>query len=151
MAIRLMLDRLAVEYVAKTSYGYRGALDRLSVELADVRDEANQTLSDDQRAYPLLQLAQFHGWSPDRLLQLENNRWRELLSAIEVFSPFERRRVLLSRYRTTFRADGARCCIGARAAQPLQSPAKPKLQVMTCIDAREESFRRHLEEVDPRS
>ena len=148
MAIRLMLDRLALEHVAKTSYGYRGSLDQLADELADVRTEANQTLSDDQRAYPLLQLAQFHGWSPDQLLRLENNRWRELLSAIENFSPFERRRIFYLATERRF-ARMALDAVAVRAAQPLQSPAKPKLQVMTCIDAREESFRRHLEEVDP--
>ncbi len=148
MAIRLILDRLALEHVAKTSYGFRGSLDCLSDELVDFQTEANQTLSDDQRAYPLLQLAQLHGWSPDQLLQLENNRWRELLSAIETFSPFERRRVFYLATERRF-ARMALDAVAVRAAQPLKSPAKPKLQVMTCIDAREESFRRHLEEVDP--
>ncbi len=148
LAIRLILDRLALDHVARTSYGYRGSLDRLSDELADITTESSQTLSDDQRAYPILQLAQLHGWSPDQLLQLENNRWRELLSAIESFSPFERRRVFYLATERKF-ARMALDAVAVRAAQPLKSPARPKLQVMTCIDAREESFRRHLEEVDP--
>ncbi len=148
MAVRLLLDRLAVEHLARTKLGYRGPLEQLTRVLPAANVTTDCAVSDEQRAYPILQLAQFHGWSPEQLVQLDHAGWKELLTSIEDFGPFERRRVFYLATERRF-ARMALDALSIRAAQPLRQPQQPQLQVMTCIDAREESFRRHLEEVNP--
>jgi uncharacterized protein YbcC (UPF0753/DUF2309 family) len=147
LAVRLILDRLALQYLANETLQFGGPL-------SELRDELQRRLtprlpaSTEQRAFLLFQLAQLHGWSPRQLAGLSRDQWSELIDEIDAFSGHERRRI----YQAAFELRLARQALDAiaiRAAQPRQKPEHPQLQVVCCIDAREESFRRHLEEVSP--
>jgi uncharacterized protein YbcC (UPF0753/DUF2309 family) len=142
LAVRLLLDRFALEEAARDSLGYRGPLNRLREELQ--RRLPSRTVSDaDQRAFLVFQLAQVLGWSPDRLHRRTAAQWSELIGEIENFTEIERRRVLHMAYEKRLREQS----LDALTLHPRRRLAvQPSLQVVTCLDEREESFRRHLEE-----
>jgi len=148
LAARLLIERFALVWISRSTLGYHDSLDRLYPFLASQTSTGHTNESIEQRSYPILQLAQLHGWSPQRLVGLSKAQWGELVSAVETFSSFERRRVFhlaFERHLTQHTLDA----ISIRASLPHRKPVVAKLQVITCIDAREESFRRHLEEIEP--
>ena len=148
LAVRLILERLALSWVARTECGYSGPLSNLLSFLETKKPTPHTSDSNEQRAYPILQLAQLHGWSPQKLAELSSKHWGELVHATESFSAFERRRV----FHLAFERKLVHQCLDAisiRSRLPISKPESPTLQVFTCIDAREESFRRHLEETAP--
>jgi uncharacterized protein len=146
LAVRLILDRLALSYWASEPIQEAGSLGTLREYLTTLI-EFRPEVSEEQQAYILFQLAQLLGWSPQRLAQLEMHDWWELSHELSRFSSHERRRTfhLAFESRVIYQALDA---ISNRIQFPPIRPPRPKLQVITCIDAREESFRRHLEEVD---
>lgn len=148
LAIRLILDRLAVIEVARESLAYRGPLSDLRELLRRSLPVGNGVSSDEQRAFLILQLAQIHGWCPRTLAEMSPAAWSELMQEVDVFSDFERRRVFHFAFERQL-AKRALDAVHLRVSQPPTKPEAPQLQIVTCIDAREESFRRHLEEVAP--
>jgi len=112
---------------------------------------AANALSDEQRAYPLFQLAQVRGWSPLELEQLNIHEWSRLIGEVEAFPDLERRRIFQLAYERHYRerALGAISAHQATVALATQATVTPSFQVITCIDDREESLRRHLEELEP--
>jgi uncharacterized protein YbcC (UPF0753/DUF2309 family) len=145
LAVRLLLERFALTCAAEDSLGYGGPL-------MSFRDELRQKLalptkpSEEQRAFVVFQLAQVLGWSPDQLHRMTAAQWSELVREIEEFNGIERRRVLHLAYEKRFR-EQALDALALHVRHP--GPARPRFQVVTCLDEREESFRRHLEEATP--
>jgi uncharacterized protein len=145
LAVRLLLERFALAQVAEESLSYTGPLKLLGEELRR-RLPPRPKPSDEQRAFVVFQLAQVLGWSPDQLYHRSAEQWSELVREIEEFSGIERRRVLHMAYEKRLREQA----LDALVLHPRQpAPALPRFQVITCLDEREESFRRHLEEVAP--
>lgn len=147
VAVRLLLDRLAAAHAAEAELGYAGPLAQLRVAL---RPPPAPPLGAAHRAFPIFQLAQVLGWAPLDLSRLTPGEWALLVSEVEAFGDIERRRVFHLAYERRFRVQTLdalilhrRCEAGAKPAAP------PRFQVVTCLDEREESFRRHLEEVAP--
>lgn len=145
LAVRLILDRIAVSYGARTSLGYTGPLAVLRSHLK-AQLSRQPEVSAEQQAYIVFQLAQLCEWSPQRMASLTKLDWTDLSTELLRFSSHERRRI----YQTAFERqllNRSLDAISLRASQPPVRPAAPRLQVVCCIDAREESFRRHLEEL----
>ncbi len=75
-----------------------------------------------------------------------------MVAELSAFSSLERRRILHLAYERKYRQEALDAITAHskkwKSARD-QSSAIPKFQVITCIDDREESFRRHLEEVEP--
>jgi uncharacterized protein YbcC (UPF0753/DUF2309 family) len=147
LAVRLLLDRLALAHVGRDALGYTGPLSGL-------RDAARRCLqpawppSVEQRAFLVFQVAQVLGLSPDILYRLDRREWEELLEEMETFSGVERRRVFHLAYERRFTQQS----LDAVALHAPHRPARtgpPRFQAVFCLDEREESIRRHLEEVAP--
>jgi uncharacterized protein YbcC (UPF0753/DUF2309 family) len=147
LAVRLVLDRLALAYTAREAFGFTGPLSTLRDELGR-RVCPPRPPSVEQRAFLVFQLAQVLGWAPEDLHRLGEADWSSLLQEIEAFSTVERRRVFHLAYERRFytRALDA-LALHARNAQEV--PGVPRFQAMFCIDEREESMRRHVEELVP--
>lgn len=153
LAVRLVLDRLAVTHVAHTAMGYQGELRNLRAAAArKLKRHAASRL--EQRAFQVFQLAQLCGWSPESLYRLDRRQWSTLIDEIKSFSRLERRRILHLAFERRYRLQSLDAVIhhskhvrSGRAAN--MDPPGPEFQVICCIDEREESFRRHVEEVAP--
>lgn len=144
MAVRLLLERLALSNAAKESLGFTGSLVELQEELrARLKPWAPPSI--EERAFPVFQLAQVLPWTPDELYRLSAASWQHLLREIESFDNFERRRVFHLAFERRFHTQ----TLDAFALHARRKPKEPRLQAITCLDEREESFRRHLEEVAP--
>lgn len=145
LAVRLLLERFALAQAAEESLGYVGTLASLREELRRRLPPPAQA-SEEQRAFVIFQLAQVLGWPPDELHRRTAAQWSELVREIEAFTGVERRRILHAAYEKRFREQALDALV-LHARQP--APAPPRFQVITCLDEREESFRRHLEETAP--
>lgn len=146
LAVRLLLDRLATEAVARKELGHDGTMAEIK-HLARVRGTVHELHGVEQRAFVVFQLAQMLGWTPAALYSLSKEQWRSLIHEIESFSSIERRRVYHQAYERHFYVQALDAMIH-RSRSPVTRPA-PTVQWICCIDDREESIRRHLEEIDP--
>ena len=149
-AVRLCLDRLAAAYVARQQLQL--------TELSQLRDRAQQqiknspSVSGDGIAFSVFELAQFRRWLPHQLMSLGGVQWRELVDELRAFPSIERRRILHAAYERKYRVAAFDAIIqhaGRQTPNAEPRPTVPDFQVVTCIDDREESFRRHLEEIHP--
>ncbi|WP_231936531.1 DUF2309 domain-containing protein [Bythopirellula polymerisocia] len=157
LAVRLILDRLAVTHVAREGIGYQGDLRGVRAAVTEHAQSCNVP-SVDQRSFLIFQLAQLLGWSPETLYQLHVDNWSIVLREVEEFSSVKRRSIYHRAYERRYRLQALDAMLVH--AQRLVPQAKltqfagsdtPAFQFITCIDDREESFRRHLEEVAPQS
>ncbi len=147
LAVRLLLERFALAHTAREALGYAGPLSGLRNAVRD-RVEPPEPPGAEQRAFPVFHLAQVLGWSPDELDHLTAVEWAALVGEIEAFSGLERRRV----FHLAFERQFAGQCLDAVALHTGRAPAPPRpprFQAIFCIDEREESIRRHLEELAP--
>lgn len=154
LAVRLVLERVVLQNLAREHCGFRGPLSDLRPLLEGLA-RRHQTTSDDQLTFELFQLAQVIGWRPSQLAGMSPMEWTLLIRELESFSGIQRRRVYHLAFERGYRMqaldavaihDGrVRAAGGERPA----NVARPAFQLVCCIDDREESFRRHLEEVAP--
>lgn len=160
VAVRLLLERAALEFLARESFNYDAPLDRLREFLLHRLPPA-KPVGADRRAFPVFQLAQLLGWSPSVLCRLHEVAWNMIFREVEAFSGIERRRIFHRAFERRYRiqtldaiaAHSRRSSVLADFQQGAQAsenePERPRFQIVTCIDEREESFRRHLEEIVP--
>lgn len=147
LAVRLILERLAVRHVATEAARFDGPLDKLRGRLA-AENAPRETLTPDARAFQVFQLAQVMGWSPRQLFHLAKADWAALLHEIEAFPEIDRRRLFHEALERNYRVQTLDA-IAVQARQPSDRVPQPRFQVTCCLDEREESFRRHLEEITP--
>ncbi|MBX6311501.1 MAG: DUF2309 domain-containing protein [Isosphaeraceae bacterium] len=159
LAVRLILERLALCHVAREELS-------TPVDLRELRPLLRRRIphaprvSVEQRAYLVFQLAQVREWSLSDLHRLSKAEWSRLVQEIESFGSLERRRIYHLAYERHYRNQALDAlAIRSRKAEEVRewSPPgasldprpSPSFQIVCCLDEREESFRRHLEEVDP--
>jgi uncharacterized protein len=147
LAVRLLLDRHALAHTAREALGYTGPLAGLRESLWAAA-AAPWPPSVEQRAFPIFQLAQVVGLSPDVLHRLSRAEWSRVMEEIESFGGQERRRIFHLAYERRFYTQTLDA-IALHALRPAKPPRAPRFQVVCCIDEREESFRRHIEELAP--
>ena len=147
VAVRLLLDRWATVHVARTALGFDGPLHEVR-EAAWRRVDAPKPPSVEQRAFLVFELAQVLAWTPEELSRLSRSEWETLLKEIETFNRLERRRIFHLAYERRFYTQTLDA-VALHAPDPAPTPAQPRFQAMFCIDEREESLRRHVEELAP--
>lgn len=147
LAIRLVLERWALAYCARNAINFNGSLQGLRGELRN-RLGAPKLPSVEQRAFQVFQLAQVLDWTPEELSRLSKQDWSRLLEEIETFSGLERRAIFHQAYERRFNTQTLDA-IALHAPNPAPTPRQPRFQAMFCIDEREESLRRHVEELAP--
>lgn len=146
LAVRLILERLALTH----------GLEQVQSDttLKDLRKTLGTNLSKlslysvEQRAFMIFQLAQVLCWTPAALCRLEPHDWNELIHEIETFTSMERRRIFHQAFERHLRVQ----TLDALSIHTNKTPTRvesPRFQAVFCIDTREESFRRHLEEIAP--
>lgn len=150
LAVRLLLERFALDFVARRSLdGYNGELASLRSRDASATDPACAHHHNvDVRAFVVFQIAQYLGWLPRDLYRLSHSQWALLVGEIEAFDNFERRRIYQQAYERRYRI-AALDAIAISSSQSIDRPQNVRFQAVFCLDEREESFRRHLEEAAP--
>ncbi|MBX3125699.1 MAG: DUF2309 domain-containing protein [Polyangiaceae bacterium] len=96
-------------------------------------------------AFTLYALARAAGVTASRLAALDDDGCVRLGRFITRFDEVVARRVFQRAYERRYRIE----VLDALAAHPPFAPPPPRFQLVFCIDEREESIRRHLEEVAP--
>lgn len=155
LAIRLILDEAACDHVAAENNILSVPSDhRAGLSRTDDHSVADQDL---QVAFDVFQWAQLMGWSPSLLRSLSN--FDALIEEIESFDSIARRRLFQEAYERHYQhgildaiAHGSRVRDGVQNASKIDTDLNSNIsfQFCCCIDDREESFRRHLEEIDPK-
>src|SRR5947209_5731745 len=74
--------------------------------------------------------------------------WTRLVGEVEAFSNLDRRRLFHLAYERGFYVR-ALDAIALHSAGPSPTPDRPRIQAVFCIDEREESIRRYIEELAP--
>lgn len=140
LAVRLTYERCAVRFAAEQVGPGARPLGALldAVPPAEARDARAD-------AYVLFHLFQLLGVRPARARSMGKSGARALLDEVVTFGDRARRRVWQEAYERRYMREVS----GAIASHPPSPPFEPRFQVITCLDEREESFRRHIEEVDP--
>ena len=142
LAVRLLLIRLASESLGPRPLPAEG-------EDLPAEGEGDPQAEDlRQQAFMLFELGQLLQWTPQTLEGLTPAKWRALLNELDAFSDHQRRRIFQAALERGL-AKMALRTFSVRARSAAVRPKSPWLQLVFCIDAREESLRRHIEELDP--
>jgi uncharacterized protein len=148
LAVRSLLECLANEYVTSVELNLKSPLNTLREQLANYLPHCEAIDNAEQRTFTLFELSQILGWTPEQLSSLTQEQWSAIVLEIEKFSNMERRRIFHLAFERRFRVQ-ALDAIHLHVNKPVQRIANPKFQAVFCIDTREESLRRHIEEIDP--
>ena len=140
IAVRLLLDRAAIAHVAQENLGYAGHLPDLRSWLGG-RQATAESPNVELRVYEVFQAARALDLAPESV-------GLTLARAALDFTGLKRRWIFLSAYERNFRLRTLDA-LAHRVRHPAAPLQSTQFQVLTCLDEREESFRRHLEEVAP--
>ena len=144
LAVRLLFERAALDEAAR-QLSFSGPLSELRDWLRDRLPVAAPPTAL-ERAWPLFHIAQLCGLDPSIVEQWTPRHVTELESELRQLDGVRRRRILHQAFERAIRH---RLYDALMHHTPQGPPAPPAFQAIFCLDEREESFRRHLEEVEP--
>ncbi|HSC27834.1 MAG TPA: DUF2309 domain-containing protein [Vicinamibacterales bacterium] len=144
LAVRLLFERAALDEAAR-QLGFRGPLSELRAWLRN-HLPAPPAPTALERAWPLFHVAQLCGLDASMVDQWTARHVAELESELRELDAVRQRRILHQAFERAIRH---RLYDALVHHAPRALPGRPAFQAVFCIDEREESFRRHLEEVEP--
>lgn len=138
LAVRLTLSRVASR---------RGAAEAIPEE-NPLKTREKRRLSRTARIYDAARVLRLSAGEVNHLSEVE---WVAFVSEVKAFNGLERRRILHLAYERAHEREILRGLASHRKYRGLfDQPERPPAQVFFCLDEREESMRRALEEADPR-
>ena len=143
LAVRLLFERAALDQAAR-QLSFAGPLSQLRPWLRQqLRPPAPKSAL--ERAWPLFHVAQLRGLDASIVEQWTPRHVAEVERELEELDGVRRRRILHQAFE---RAVRHRLYDALLQHEPRELPERPAFQAIFCLDEREESFRRHLEEVE---
>ncbi|MBO0912477.1 MAG: DUF2309 family protein, partial [Acidobacteria bacterium] len=137
LAVRLTMSRVAAR---------RGAAEAIGEE-SPLKTEERRRLSRTARVYDAARVLRLSG---EEVETLSESEWMAFSSEVKAFNGLERRRILHLAYERAHEREILRGLAGHRKYRGLfDRPQRPQAQVFFCLDEREESMRRALEEAHP--
>ncbi|HVH29917.1 MAG TPA: DUF2309 domain-containing protein [Vicinamibacterales bacterium] len=144
LAVRLLFERAALDQAAR-QLSFDGPLSELRPWLRH-RLRVRPVLAASERAWPLFHVAQLCGLDASIVEQWTPRHVTELEAELRQLDGVRRRRILHQAFERAIRH---RLYDALTHHAPQRPPEPPTFQAVFCLDEREESFRRHLEEVEP--
>ena len=151
LAVRFILEELAARYYEEfphqlPDFGASSeSFELMRPGLADVEDEATRIRT---TAYHLFHAFQLLPCSGSELLALAANERSDLVALVCEFDSPERLRVWHRAYEWNLYSRTAAAIVSLHEGKEQRRVREPVCQVVCCIDDREESFRRYLEEIN---
>lgn len=145
LAVRLLVVRAALGYAAE-KFGVARSVPALRALIQErARNQDREDTAD--RAWLLFHAASLLGFAPETLDDLSSAEATRLDTEVRALDSNTRRRLFHLAYERRLRHHFYDALL---QHTPEPAPDKPCFQALFCIDEREESLRRHLEEVEPR-
>lgn len=145
LAVHLTYERQAIRYFAERGLGYRGAIASLAKKYPTVPTNRRDP-GDHDGPHRLFLVALRAGLSAALLQECTPTDGAKVLDLLDQFTPIERRRFLHEAYERRYRHQILSALATMRPDVKLKAKASTRFQAVFCIDDREESLRRHLEE-----
>ena len=146
LAVRLLFERAALDHAAR-QVAFDGTMQELRPWLRE-RVTQPRSPSTIERAWPLFHVAQLRGLDASIVQQWSAADVETLEAELSELDSTRRRRILHQAFERAIRY---RLYDALTQFTPRPRPEQPPFQAVFCLDEREESFRRHLEEVEPAS
>jgi uncharacterized protein YbcC (UPF0753/DUF2309 family) len=145
-----LMDFLAVRLTMSRIASRMGAAETLAEE-SPLKTQERRRLSRAARVYDAARVVRL---SADEVTRLSDLQWTTFVEEVGSFNGLERRRVLHLAYERWHEREILRGLASHRKYRSLSGGApeekgRPPAQVFFCIDEREESMRRAIEEIDP--
>jgi uncharacterized protein YbcC (UPF0753/DUF2309 family) len=144
LAVRLLFERAALEHAAR-EISFEEPLSTLRSSLRNRLPEPSSPTAV-ERAWPLFHVAQLCGLDALVVEQWTTSNVAEIESELREIDSIRQRRVLHQAFERTVRH---RVYDALIHHTPHERAEPPVFQAVFCLDEREESIRRHLEEVEP--
>lgn len=144
LAVQLLLSRAALRHAMRLAR-IDGPLSELRTKLQALGPAPGSPTTAD-RAWPVFHAARLSGLSADRVASLTGEQSTAFEAEVAQIDGLMRRRLLHVAFERRLRH---RFYDAVLQNEPRPPARRPAFQAMFCIDDREESFRRHLEEVEP--
>jgi uncharacterized protein YbcC (UPF0753/DUF2309 family) len=142
-----LMDFLAVRLTMSRVASRRGGAEAVPQE-GPLKTQEKRRLSRAARIYDAARVLRL---SAGEINELSESDWSVFVSEVKAFNGLERRRILHLSYERWHEREILRGLASHRKYRGLfDQPGRPPAQVFFCLDEREESMRRALEEADPR-